>query len=180
MTASCHLWPASMARPMKSANRQDAACSVDLRVPAGTTLALVGESGSGKSSIVQLACRFYDPDQGAVRPCLCQHMTKLCCWTAALCPPSHPPRMLATILGTIRLLYGAQQSSRLRCCWTGATCARCRCPGTARAWAWSARSRPCSAPPSRATSLGSQTRATPLLWQPRRPPMHTASSCSCR
>jgi len=40
---------------------------VDLRVPAGSTLALVGESGSGKSSIVQLACRFYDPDQGAVR-----------------------------------------------------------------------------------------------------------------
>ncbi len=40
---------------------------MDLRVPAGTTLALVGESVSGKSSIVQLACRFYDPDQGAVR-----------------------------------------------------------------------------------------------------------------
>ena len=41
--------------------------SVDLLIPAGTTLALVGESGSGKSSIVQLACRFYDPSEGAVR-----------------------------------------------------------------------------------------------------------------
>ena len=40
--------------------------SIDLHVPAGTTLALVGESGSGKSSIVQLACRFYDPDMGKV------------------------------------------------------------------------------------------------------------------
>ena len=30
-------------------------------------MALVGESGSGKSSIIQLACRFYDPSEGAVR-----------------------------------------------------------------------------------------------------------------
>ena len=55
----------------RSAEKEPWACSVDLRVPAGTTLALVGESGSGKSSVIQLACRFYDPVQGAVSPGRC-------------------------------------------------------------------------------------------------------------
>jgi ATP-binding cassette subfamily B protein len=40
---------------------------VDIRVPAGSCLALVGESGGGKSTLARLVGRFYDPDQGAVR-----------------------------------------------------------------------------------------------------------------
>jgi subfamily B ATP-binding cassette protein MsbA len=39
---------------------------IDLRVPAGTTLAIVGKSGSGKSTLVSLLPRFYDPTRGAV------------------------------------------------------------------------------------------------------------------
>eukprot|EP00741_Cyanophora_paradoxa_P002276 tig00000572_g2208.t1 len=39
---------------------------LDLTVPAGKTLALVGPSGCGKSTVMQLAQRFYDPEQGAV------------------------------------------------------------------------------------------------------------------
>ncbi len=39
---------------------------VTLDVPAGSLVALVGASGSGKSTIVNLICRFYDPDAGRV------------------------------------------------------------------------------------------------------------------
>jgi ATP-binding cassette, subfamily B, bacterial len=39
---------------------------VDLRLPAGTTVALVGENGAGKSTLVKLLCRFYDPTTGRV------------------------------------------------------------------------------------------------------------------
>jgi len=39
---------------------------LNLRIKAGTTVALVGGSGSGKSTVVSLIERFYDPDQGAV------------------------------------------------------------------------------------------------------------------
>jgi subfamily B ATP-binding cassette protein MsbA len=39
---------------------------IDLRVAAGTTVAIVGRSGSGKSTLVSLLPRFYDPDSGAV------------------------------------------------------------------------------------------------------------------
>ena len=54
---------------------------MDLHIPAGTTLALVGESGSGKSSIVQLACRFYDPSDGAVRlSCILHPSSAGYCW----------------------------------------------------------------------------------------------------
>jgi ATP-binding cassette, subfamily B, bacterial len=37
-----------------------------LRVEAGQTIALVGETGSGKSTIVNLACRFYEPTKGRI------------------------------------------------------------------------------------------------------------------
>jgi ATP-binding cassette, subfamily B, bacterial len=40
---------------------------VDLEVPAGETVAVVGETGAGKTTLVRLALRFYDPQDGAVR-----------------------------------------------------------------------------------------------------------------
>jgi ATP-binding cassette subfamily B protein len=39
---------------------------VNLRIPAGTTLAVVGHTGSGKSTLVNLVPRLIDPTQGAV------------------------------------------------------------------------------------------------------------------
>jgi len=38
----------------------------NLEVKAGETIALVGETGSGKSTIVNLACRFYQPTKGQI------------------------------------------------------------------------------------------------------------------
>ncbi len=35
-----------------------------LKIPFGTHLAIVGETGAGKSTLVNLACRFYEPTQG--------------------------------------------------------------------------------------------------------------------
>ena len=40
---------------------------LDLQVPAGQTVALVGATGAGKSTLARLLCRFYDPQDGAVR-----------------------------------------------------------------------------------------------------------------
>lgn len=37
-----------------------------LRIPAGTTVAIVGETGAGKSTLVNLACRFFEPTQGQI------------------------------------------------------------------------------------------------------------------
>jgi ABC-type multidrug transport system fused ATPase/permease subunit len=39
---------------------------IDLRVPAGQTLALVGATGAGKSTLAKLVARFYDPQRGRV------------------------------------------------------------------------------------------------------------------
>jgi len=39
---------------------------IDLRIPAGATLALVGPTGAGKSTVAKLIARFYDPRSGAV------------------------------------------------------------------------------------------------------------------
>lgn len=45
----------------------DAALSgIDLRIPAGQTVAFVGETGAGKSTLVKLVARFYDPTGGRV------------------------------------------------------------------------------------------------------------------
>ncbi|KAA0163285.1 hypothetical protein FNF28_04343 [Cafeteria roenbergensis] len=41
--------------------------SLDLHVPAGSTVGVVGPSGCGKSTLVRLLFRFYDPQAGSVR-----------------------------------------------------------------------------------------------------------------
>ena len=38
----------------------------NLKIPAGTTVAIVGETGAGKSTLVNLACRFFEPTQGQI------------------------------------------------------------------------------------------------------------------
>lgn len=38
----------------------------NLDIPAGTTVAIVGETGAGKSTLVNLACRFFEPTGGRV------------------------------------------------------------------------------------------------------------------
>lgn len=38
----------------------------NLKVPAGTTVAIVGETGAGKSTLVNLACRFFEPTSGQI------------------------------------------------------------------------------------------------------------------
>ncbi|MFD8014886.1 ABC transporter ATP-binding protein [Streptomyces sp. NPDC058955] len=46
---------------------EEAALSgIDLRIPAGQTVAFVGETGAGKSTLVKLVARFYDPTSGRV------------------------------------------------------------------------------------------------------------------
>ncbi|GAB2845088.1 ABC transporter ATP-binding protein [Streptomyces deserti] len=50
-----------------AADETDAALSgIDLRIPAGQTVAFVGETGAGKSTLVKLVARFYDPTSGRV------------------------------------------------------------------------------------------------------------------
>lgn len=38
----------------------------NLKIPAGTTVAIVGETGAGKSTLVNLACRFFEPTSGQI------------------------------------------------------------------------------------------------------------------
>jgi len=37
-----------------------------LKIPAGTNVAIVGETGAGKSTLVNLACRFFEPTSGEI------------------------------------------------------------------------------------------------------------------
>ncbi|MEW2602713.1 ABC transporter ATP-binding protein [Streptomyces sp. NPDC047916] len=45
---------------------EEALTGIDLRIPAGQTVAFVGETGAGKSTLVKLVARFYDPTSGRV------------------------------------------------------------------------------------------------------------------
>ncbi|MEV0776826.1 ABC transporter ATP-binding protein [Streptomyces sp. NPDC050428] len=45
---------------------ETALMGVNLRIPAGQTVAFVGETGAGKSTLVKLVARFYDPTSGRV------------------------------------------------------------------------------------------------------------------
>ena len=38
----------------------------NLHIPAGATVAIVGETGAGKSTLVNLACRFFEPTEGEI------------------------------------------------------------------------------------------------------------------
>ncbi|MGW6457764.1 ABC transporter ATP-binding protein [Streptomyces sp. NPDC055078] len=44
----------------------EALSGIELRIPAGQTVAFVGETGAGKSTLVKLVARFYDPTRGRV------------------------------------------------------------------------------------------------------------------
>ncbi|WEH33490.1 ABC transporter ATP-binding protein [Streptomyces sp. AM 4-1-1] len=45
---------------------EEALSDVDLRIPAGQTVAFVGETGAGKSTLVKLVARYYDPTSGRI------------------------------------------------------------------------------------------------------------------
>lgn len=45
---------------------EDVLSHFSLKIPAGTTVAIVGETGAGKSTLVNLACRFFEPTSGRV------------------------------------------------------------------------------------------------------------------
>lgn len=47
-------------------SKEAALTGIDLRIPAGQTVAFVGETGAGKSTLVKLVARFYDPTGGRV------------------------------------------------------------------------------------------------------------------
>ncbi|MGY4278153.1 ABC transporter ATP-binding protein [Streptomyces sp. M18.1] len=47
-------------------DEEEALTGIDLRIPAGQTVAFVGETGAGKSTLVKLVARFYDPTGGRV------------------------------------------------------------------------------------------------------------------
>jgi len=48
-------------------DRKPVLTDFSLKVKAGEMIALVGPTGGGKSTIVNLLCRFYEPQQGAIR-----------------------------------------------------------------------------------------------------------------
>ena len=45
---------------------EDVLKDFNLKIPAGTTVAIVGETGAGKSTLVNLACRFFEPTEGQI------------------------------------------------------------------------------------------------------------------
>ncbi|QKS48841.1 ABC transporter ATP-binding protein (plasmid) [Paenibacillus cellulosilyticus] len=47
-------------------NNKMALQEIDLTIKAGQMAAFVGSTGAGKSTLINLLCRFYDPDQGRV------------------------------------------------------------------------------------------------------------------
>lgn len=46
--------------------KEEALAGINLRIPAGQTVAFVGETGAGKSTLVKMVARFYDPTAGRV------------------------------------------------------------------------------------------------------------------
>lgn len=46
--------------------KEDVLSHFNLKIPAGTTVAIVGETGAGKSTLVNLACRFFEPTGGRI------------------------------------------------------------------------------------------------------------------
>jgi ATP-binding cassette subfamily B protein len=47
-------------------NRDAVLSGLNLRLEAGSTVAIVGENGAGKTSLIKLLCRFYEPTSGVV------------------------------------------------------------------------------------------------------------------
>ena len=41
--------------------KEEVLSNFNLKIPAGTNVAIVGETGAGKSTLVNLACRFFEP-----------------------------------------------------------------------------------------------------------------------
>ncbi len=51
----------------KHGSGKNALTDIDLHIKSGETIGVIGGTGSGKSSLVNLICRLYDVDQGAVK-----------------------------------------------------------------------------------------------------------------
>ncbi|EDN01258.1 ABC transporter, ATP-binding protein [Pseudoflavonifractor capillosus ATCC 29799] len=51
----------------KHGSGKNALTDIDLYIKSGETIGVIGGTGAGKSSLVNLICRLYDVDQGAVR-----------------------------------------------------------------------------------------------------------------
>ena len=47
-------------------SKRDALKAVNIRIPAGKTVAFVGANGSGKTTMIKLLCGFYEPDAGKI------------------------------------------------------------------------------------------------------------------
>ena len=46
--------------------KEEVLTDFNLKIPAGTNVAIVGETGAGKSTLVNLACRFFEPTKGRI------------------------------------------------------------------------------------------------------------------
>ena len=46
--------------------KEEVLSNFNLKIPAGTNVAIVGETGAGKSTLVNLACRFFEPTKGRI------------------------------------------------------------------------------------------------------------------